>query len=62
MKKVFHGWCSKQAGFNGAMKLFDIDEFGEYRTAIFKTKCTKETWGEYHWPVKRVTVTIEVDD
>lgn len=62
MKKVFRGWCSKRAGFKGAMKLFETDCYGEYRTAIFKTKGSKKNWGEYHWPVKKVTITVEVED
>jgi hypothetical protein len=61
MKKVFKGWCSKQDIIID--KIFYLDQFGEeYTTAIFKTRSDKQTWGEFHWPPKRVTVTVEVED
>ena len=59
-KKVFKGWCSKQ---DTVEKVFRLDEYGdEYETSIFKTRSDKYTWGEFHWPPKRVTVTVEVEE
>ena len=59
-KKVFKGWCSKE---DTVETVFHLDQFGEeYTTSIFKTRADKRTWGEYHWPPRRVTVTIEIED
>ena len=58
-RKLFYGWCSKT---DDEKTVFFLDEFGEeYTTSIFKTKSTKNEWGEYHWPPRRVKIIVEVE-
>ena len=59
-KNVFKGWISKQDKIE---KLLYLDDFGEeYMTSIFKTRGTKAEWGDFHWPPKRVKITVEVEN
>ena len=58
-KKVFKGWISKQDSIE---KFFRLEDEEYATTGFFKTRATKYEWGDFHWPPKRVTVTVEVEE
>lgn len=62
MKKVFKAWVSKQAKANEIIRL-NGDSFergcGFWSINTNKKDCT---FDNDHWPPKRVTFTVEVED
>lgn len=63
-RKVYKVWMSRQASAD----IFGFDDWHEGyikpgNHLFFKTKGQKEDWGDNeHWPPRRATITVEVED
>ena len=69
-RKVFTGWIGKIDRFpvmwdrpNGVLAFrSSVTWEPSGQSDIFPTKGRKSLWGQYEWPPKRVTITVEVED